>query len=360
MSSGNQSPRSRSDRGLALEMQALQAKIDQTNLDLAMKQSELSRLQGMASKQTIGYQFDEGQKLLEDYVREMDKNKKEDVTFGSKVSDPEQAYLVQWLMKNKVSVTTIDLLMEAECSSLTVLRLMSDKDLCDLGVTIPQRRLLQAVLQSSSDVGEFPLKPSATAAMADGGNQDPGQLHCDIFLGMGVRGSQKPYLDITDFVSVRSPYDGASEMQTVITAKSDGSYEVKPQSFGKTVSLDKVSMAQWIEANTLIMNQLLGQGVHPQAYMSYTVMVSQIAQKYEWPSVLLWDREYRKMQANLGFRWGTDQSHLRDVLLIPKQKFTAKTAGPRTSQTKAIGRVARKRKLVVLNLLSSVRRMLLV
>ena len=134
---------------------------------------------------------------------------------------------------------------------------------------------------------------------------------------MGVQGDQKPYLDICDFISVRSPFDTLSGSETMIKHNADGSFEVKP-SAKKRVSLNSVTIAQWIEGNTQIMARLLVKGIDAREYMSYTVLFSQLAQKYEWLSVLVFDREYRRLQANVGFAWGTDFGHLRDVLLVPK------------------------------------------
>ena len=36
--------------------------------------------------------------------------------------------------------------------------------------------------------------------------------------------------------------------------------------------------------------------------------------------MLLYDREYRQLQANLGFKWGTDFPACRDVMLVPREK----------------------------------------
>ena len=89
---------------------------------------------------------------------------------------------------------------------------------------------------------------------------------------------------------------------------------------GKKVSLKDVSLFQWTEANTLIMARLVASGVKPRDYMAYTVHISQLAQKYQWWSVLLYDRDYRQMQANKKFSWGTDFPALRDVNLVPKER----------------------------------------
>ena len=224
--------------------------------------------------------------------------------------------LIQWLYKQKMSEATVNMLIQAECTSLQVLSLFTEGDFSSIGLSVGQKRLLlAAVKQYKGDLGSV-RSPTDKQGPA-GATQEQEGVCQDFFLGMGVRGSQKAYLDICDFVSIRSPYEGISNSETCISHKEDGTFVVKP-SVSKRVTLDKVTMAQWIEANTLIMSQLVEQGVDFRAYCSYSVMLAQLAQKYDWISVLLWDREYRKLQANVGFRWGYDISHLRDVFLVPK------------------------------------------
>ena len=53
-------------------------------------------------------------------------------------------------------------------------------------------------------------------------------------------------------------------------------------------------------------------------YLSYTAKTLQLVQRYEVASVWEHDRDYRKLQAQHGFRWGTDVSHLYLVHLRPK------------------------------------------
>ena len=53
-------------------------------------------------------------------------------------------------------------------------------------------------------------------------------------------------------------------------------------------------------------------------YLSYTTKVYQLTQRYENVSVYLYDREYRKLQASHGFRWGTDIPHLHVTQLVPR------------------------------------------
>ena len=110
-------------------------------------------------------------------------------------------------------------------------------------------------------------------------------------------------------------------------------------------SLESVSPMQWSAANLHIMFQLGNDGSLTQAdthrYLLYTLKVSELAAVYTWRSVLLYDRAYRRAQAQEGFSWGADSPHLDRIHLrhrdhppnalktshAPSTKSTARTPG---------------------------------
>jgi hypothetical protein len=47
--------------------------------------------------------------------------------------------------------------------------------------------------------------------------------------------------------------------------------------------------------------------------------IFRLASKYVWYSVLLYDKEYRDMQADEKFEWGTYRQDLRDFQLVSKR-----------------------------------------
>ena len=56
----------------------------------------------------------------------------------------------------------------------------------------------------------------------------------------------------------------------------------------------------WITANSRIMGQMLdesGKNFDVTAYLQYTEMLEELAARYTWQSVLLFDEEYRQRQA---------------------------------------------------------------
>ena len=68
-------------------------------------------------------------------------------------------------------------------------------------------------------------------------------------------------------------------------------------------------------------------------YLSYTTRIYQLLQWYDQVSVYLYDCEYRRPQAQMGFRWGTEMNHLHYVGLREQGLRTSNnTAGTPTSK----------------------------
>ena len=86
----------------------------------------------------------------------------------------------------------------------------------------------------------------------------------------------------------------------------------------------KLTVSQWSIANMAIIYKLVGEGRLAGSalmdYLSYTTKVYQLVQKCNLTSVLLYDREYRQLQANMGFRCGTDVQHLHTLHLQSRDR----------------------------------------
>ena len=100
----------------------------------------------------------------------------------------------------------------------------------------------------------------------------------------------------------------------------------------KKLKLESISPAQWISANSRIMAELLRQGKlqHHQIpmYLSYTAKIGDLALRYTWQSVLLYDNEYRHLQAKLQFDWGRDAPHLATTRLRDRTPASTASAKP--------------------------------
>jgi len=69
-------------------------------------------------------------------------------------------------------------------------------------------------------------------------------------------------------------------------------------------------------------------------YIAYTVKISEMAEGHLWPSVMAFDRSYHQLQAQHGFRWGSDTPHLTAVNLKPRIASTAVTGAMSVKATK--------------------------
>jgi len=71
----------------------------------------------------------------------------------------------------------------------------------------------------------------------------------------------------------------------------------------------------WVAANARIMHKLskTGKLSGPSQipnYLSYTVKVAELLKSHTLASVVVYNNEYRKLQHQYGFRWGSDSQHL--------------------------------------------------
>ena len=50
-------------------------------------------------------------------------------------------------------------------------------------------------------------------------------------------------------------------------------------------------------------------------YIAYLTKIATFAQAFRWESVLRYDTEYRKRQADMGYKWGADSPYLMQLYL---------------------------------------------
>ena len=107
-----------------------------------------------------------------------------------------------------------------------------------------------------------------------------------------LTGEIKVYL-IPDFVDALVPQMNEE------TIGSQGSARLTLNYGPKKPKLESVSMQQWVVGNTRIVYTLLEEkklNALPeiQDYLAYTVKIMELANKYEWKSVLMYDNEFRR------------------------------------------------------------------
>lgn len=181
-------------------------------------------------------------------------------------------------------------------------------------------------------------QPGATQATGAQGLADP-----LVHLRDKNAGGSKAHRDITDFIYLVSP---VAEDHVI---SEEGGVQVLFRTAPKKPKLQAVSIEEWALANTRIMDAMYTAQELPgpalRDYMAYTAKVCELFRLYDRVTVLQYDREYRFMQAQVQFRWGTDAPHLHTVHLRPRSK-TANAAAPpsgtpRTQQQSRSGQVCR-------------------
>ena len=184
----------------------------------------------------------------------------------------------------------------------------------------------QSILQNSQSVNAGTLNSSGmnNGALFQNGQGISGNMNVptieswkdpQIYLSRAASGKSSPsHYDITDFVT------GMVEEEVVVGG--NGSHQVVLKSGPKKPKLENVTLAQWCVANNAILYRLVSESKlntnNMLDYISYSTKVCELVQRFTLVSVLLYDRNYRQLQAQNGFRWGTDVPHLQNVHLIPR------------------------------------------
>ena len=96
----------------------------------------------------------------------------------------------------------------------------------------------------------------------------------------------------------------STEEDLIIGGQGDQQLLIK--SGPKKLRLESLTLSQWSIANLAILYNLVGDGKLVGAslmdYLSYTTKVYQLVQRFSLASVLLYDREYRKIQSIMNFQ----------------------------------------------------------
>ena len=139
------------------------------------------------------------------------------------------------------------------------------------------------------------------------------------FFNVGNFDPNVSYFDIVDFVP--PIVTGVTAPDQKLVSDASGGQLVYKSGPSKP-KLESLSVTQWSMANLCIMQKLLFTGDLTQSqiidYLSYTQRVYHQFWSCELVSVLLFDREYRRLQKQHQFRWGTEVHHLHSACLRPK------------------------------------------
>lgn len=85
--------------------------------------------------------------------------------------------------------------------------------------------------------------------------------------------------------------------------------------------LENVKISQYMEASCRILRAMVLEDKAPldqvMDYVGYMTKFSMLAQSFRWDSLMRYDYEYRKAQAEQGFKWGADSPYMMQLYLMP-------------------------------------------
>ena len=143
------------------------------------------------------------------------------------------------------------------------------------------------------------------------GGAPPSYAQYDPLMHLTVKAGNKKALQIEQFLpeAVKTRVNRKKREQLTFTTTPQGGLTLKNDEHGSIY----LTVAEWNGANVRLCSHMLNTGLIKEKeliyYMAYTAMISDLAGRYEWASILEYDRRYRELQAEHGFLWGTPHPH---------------------------------------------------
>lgn len=232
---------------------------------------------------------------------------------------------------------TVAVLRREELTTLRSLSLLSDNDIRLLGLPMGQSKLLGAAVRSMNEQATPQLQPQGEEENTSATTSDAGE-DCEPLLNACKQSYQVSYLDPLHILTIKANRSKAVH----ITAFLPDAVKKRISSHRAAVQLKRqdqcdapyilapvedeaytgITIAEWGAANCRVMHHLLDKCIlkkdNVSYYLAYTTKVFDLASKYAWNSVLEFDRQYREVQAEHGFQWGTWAGQLEVQVLVPR------------------------------------------
>ena len=274
----------------------------------------------------------------------------------------------EWVDACNLSKKTVQTLRKEECMNKATLKLLTSRDVNKMDLAVGQARLLRVALQGVGNTISVDDEPQTKTTSGGGGtSNDPddpnvileeaggelerilqaggagsaeaaeaqfplevgtqrgghgrGDGYCDPLMILTVKSSAKKAHQILNYLpeTTKARINRRKREQFSLATTSDGAITLKTEEQGTYY----ISFDEWSGANMRLGAELLKQGELKLGeivyYMAYTAMISDLAARYEWMSILEFDKRYRELQAAHGFPWGTDHPHTERHVLIPRR-----------------------------------------
>ena len=172
--------------------------------------------------------------------------------------------------------------------------------------------ILDTLLKGMPDSSNIPQHTGSASSIPHRPDMDP-----TIFLLPRHQSMlQGKCLDVIDFIS----QNVIDDHEHVLSE--EGGNKIVIKSSSKKLKLESVNIWQWSVAAIRIMDHLMKSGElvgdNVRCYMAYLCKILELNSRFDWLSILFYDREYRIYQSQYGFIWGTDIPHLTTCFLKEK------------------------------------------
>jgi hypothetical protein len=260
--------------------------------------------------------------------------------------------------------------------TVELLSAMRDEDMASLGVTLGQRKVLCAAIKKfhGSDLGGEVVNDAAAAlglgsnvmstdtrgaaSLAAAGKQfselflsgtsntqhvavEQHRFSCfDPRLTLTVKAHSKKAVHITDFLTEKTKKRRQSRKKELVLATTHDNEERLVVRSDDQHPYSGIKVEEWVAANCRVMNKLLQTGElsrdDVEYYLAHTVNIMDYAERYEWESVLDFDHQYRELQAEHGFPWGT---YLHGIQNGPQRPTPLQSCDPRSTRCPRVSNV---------------------
>jgi len=277
-----------------------------------------------------------------------------------------------WAKNSGLSRKTERVLRSEEMTSDRALRLLEASDIRTLDLSLGQRKLLEVGVAELRCENTRTIQPShqepADASVATADNalsseprgspseqptqlEDVNRLVADLLgttpkppattgrsalltsvselAGRAGSSAVTDNVDLSDILGVVRGL-GQSDQDTVLTSLPNGVQLLLKNDKNKR-KWESLSVSQWCAANCTMIQKLVAHSDTSRLveYVEYVKRICELAEFYEWPSVLQYDKAFRAQQELNPGRWDADHPHLDRLYLRISQK------GPTRANTSA-------------------------
>lgn len=258
----------------------------------------------------------------------------------------------EWAAKLKLSRQVTQTLRKEELTSRDTIKLLTERDLKEMSLPIGAIKLILVSISEWNSDGSIPAKEGSEKrdkneksdeVILDGAGKtlddllnlsdNPGPktqpfAHSSPFMDprtiLTMRATNKKTVHITQFLTEETKRRRQNRRQKEFVLRSGRvDQETLVLKTDEEHPYLGIFMDEWGAANMRVLNHLLSTGQLKrddiEFYLAYTTKIFEFAKSYEWNSILNFDFNYRELQAEHGFRWGTFSPHMEMQSLVPKR-----------------------------------------